>query len=248
MTSQLSNVYFVPDEKVRNFIEGYDSIFKGKLRSYYNFSRVACLADFTDTVQREGVVTTKIAVVSGSSSDPEMSVLTYEALDTFQFDPIGNCFDLDTNWTVSKELFNFEGRYDLVLCSQVFEHIFSPVRGLQNLTKLVKPGGYIWVSVPTINCIHGDPYFYSAGYHPRFLSRLAREVGVQCIHVGGFGSEKYLAAAVLRRWLTHDQLKPGFRRGWDFAFPYLALKDGRKNDNTGKFISDSWALYRRPYT
>ena len=115
-------------------------------------------------------------------------------------------------------------QYDFVLCSQVFEHIYSPFQGLQNLSLITRPGGYIWISIPTINRIHGEPYFYSAGYHPRFLDRLGKEAGLQCVHIGAWGNEKYQTAAVLGRWLTHNQLRLGFHRKFNFAYPYHALK------------------------
>jgi 2-polyprenyl-3-methyl-5-hydroxy-6-metoxy-1,4-benzoquinol methylase len=130
------------------------------------------------------------------------------------------------------------------MCNQVLEHITFPLQGIKNLSYITAPGGYIWVSIPTINCIHGEPWFYSSGYHPRMLKSLGRTVGLEILHIGAWGSRKYLVAAVLGRWLTEKQLKRGFRGMWDLAFPWLALQDGRRSQ-VHKYITDCWVLFRK---
>lgn len=116
---------------------------------------------------------------------------------------------------------------------------------MKNIYHIMKKGGYAWVSVPTINLIHGEPYFYSAGYHPRFLYRLCKELGFEVIHLGAWGSQKYLAYAVQGKWSTSIELKKGFRSKYDIAHPYLSMKDGRKNTTDGRFINDTWALIKK---
>lgn len=99
--------------------------------------------------------------------------------------------------------------------------------------------------MPKINCIHGEPYFYSAGYYSRYLNRLCEEADFEVLHVGPWGNRKYLAYAVQGHWLVHDELKIGFRSKLDFAHLYFAIKDGRKNDRRGSFITDTWVLLKK---
>jgi 2-polyprenyl-3-methyl-5-hydroxy-6-metoxy-1,4-benzoquinol methylase len=41
--------------------------------------------------------------------------------------------------------------YDIVVLSNVLEHSTDPLKLLQNINKILKPGGRIWISVPNIN-------------------------------------------------------------------------------------------------
>ena len=40
------------------------------------------------------------------------------------------------------------GSYDIVLCTEVLEHLLHPDRGIQNLYRAVRPGGWLVVTVP----------------------------------------------------------------------------------------------------
>lgn len=245
-----NNIFqYIDDKTVAAFIKKNDEIFNKKLTRHFNYSRVACLADFQKITPRFDIgQLPKVAVVSGSPGDPELKILSYENLDILDYDACSDSYNLDRDWSTADNFMTKGGAhrcYDFVLCNQVFEHIYSPFQGLKNVSFITRPGGYIWISIPTINCIHGEPYFYSAGYHPRFLHRLGKEAGLECVHIGAWGNKKYLTAAVLGRWLTHDQLRPGFHSKFDFAYPYHALKDGRVNDLSGNFITDCWALFKK---
>src|SRR5262249_28665059 len=105
-----------------------------------------------------------------------------------------------------------------------------------------RPGGYIYISIPTINRIHGEPHFYSSGYHPRFLERLALKNGLDIENIGYWGSLKYLLNAVTGFWLTHNQLAAGPAIG-DMIHG-MEHVDGRANED--RYITDCWALFRKP--
>jgi SAM-dependent methyltransferase len=49
------------------------------------------------------------------------------------------------------------GRYDLVICEQVLEHVENPVTAVGNLKALCAPGGMVLVSTPFLIRIHPHP-------------------------------------------------------------------------------------------
>jgi ubiquinone/menaquinone biosynthesis C-methylase UbiE len=52
-------------------------------------------------------------------------------------------------------------RYDLVLLSQVLEHLREPAAVLTELHRVLKPGGKVWASAPLFYAEHEQPYdFY----------------------------------------------------------------------------------------
>jgi len=249
---EISKIYYPPTKDVIDFIKNYNPKFDGKLSNYFNFSRVVALFDFHRLVTKMNLIDHKnVSVISGSDEEPELEFLGYKNLEILNYDNKTGSFDLDQDWQNTENhefidlVINKKNKYDFVFCNQVLEHVFSPIQAIKNLHYITKKKGYIWISIPTINCIHGDPYFYSSGYHPRYLDRLGKEAGLEVIHVGAFGSRKYLAHAVDGHWCFHDELRPGFKTKRDFAYPYFAIQDGRKNNTNGKFIVDTWALFKK---
>jgi hypothetical protein len=246
------NVFYPSDESVIDFIKIYNKKYDGKLTNYFSYSRVVALSDFHRLIHEMNLNNfLKVSIVSGSMNEPELKLINSEHTDILDFDEDSCMFDLDSDWkSIVKSKRDYskfykEGEYNFVFCNQVLEHIFSPIQAIKNIQYITKKNGFIWITVPTINCIHGEPYFYSAGYHPRFLNRLCKEAGLEIIHIGAFGSRKYLAHAVQGHWCFHDELRPGFRSKRDFAYPYFAIQDGRKNNTNGKFIVDTWALLKK---
>ena len=50
-----------------------------------------------------------------------------------------------------------DGTYDAVICFNTLEHIYDPVSVLNELYRVVKPGGQVHVMVPFMFRIHGHP-------------------------------------------------------------------------------------------
>jgi SAM-dependent methyltransferase len=51
-----------------------------------------------------------------------------------------------------------DGTYDLVICSQVLEHVPEPVAVLKEIRRVLKPGGQAWLSAPLFYEEHETPY------------------------------------------------------------------------------------------
>jgi SAM-dependent methyltransferase len=48
-----------------------------------------------------------------------------------------------------------DGRFDLIICTEVLEHTLQPFGAVAELRRLLRPGGYLLVSVPFNFRIHG---------------------------------------------------------------------------------------------
>lgn len=56
-----------------------------------------------------------------------------------------------------------QNTFDYVLCTEVLEHVPKPVDTIRELSRVLKPGGTLILTVP-MNCLrHFDPYFYTSG-------------------------------------------------------------------------------------
>ena len=60
--------------------------------------------------------------------------------------------------------------FDLVLCTEVLEHVPDPVEAFRKLENLTAPGGCIILTVPLSSLIHQAPFYFASGLSPYFFS------------------------------------------------------------------------------
>lgn len=141
----------------------------------------------------------RICVVGGSQADPELRIFTERAASITILGVEASQVFFDLNDPTS----NCESSFDLVLCSQVLEHVWRPELALHLLATLVRPGGYIWVACPFSNFPHGSPDFYSAGYTNALIEKNLELNGLQVLSSGSVSSKRnYLARHRFRLWLS----------------------------------------------
>jgi hypothetical protein len=147
----------------------------------------------------------RVAIVGGSSKDPEVlvlneiypnSVINYLGIDNYGLEANWVEFDLNEPSVLSHE-------YDLIVCSQVLEHVWNMHQTFKNLVNLVRPNGLIWLNCPTSNIAHGSPEYYSAGYTPEYLEKNMAKHSITSIASGVIGSKRYYRSThVFRLWAT----------------------------------------------
>jgi len=225
---------------VNRFVIDFDRLFDGKLSNLYNYSRVVSLAEFSRLTKEFNLQKQQhVGVVSGSVNEPELKLIDSENISLLNFSEDAK-YDLDLPWKLQPS-----HNFSLTICNQVFEHIFNQHIAIENLIHHTQRDGHIYISIPTINCIHAEPYFYSAGFHPRFLERLALEHNLEVLNIGFWGSHKYLVNAVSGQWLTHNQLKRGLHRLRDLRYPISIFQDGRIRSKNNRYITDCWGLFKK---
>lgn len=60
-------------------------------------------------------------------------------------------------------------KFDVILCTDVLEHVPDASRALEKLCALTKPGGYVVVVVPLLSIMHQPPYWFQPGLSPQFF-------------------------------------------------------------------------------
>ncbi len=79
--------------------------------------------------------------------------------------------------------------FDAVLCTEVLEHVPEPIRVLQEIARVIKPGGRLMLSAPLGSGLHQEPYHFYGGYTPYWYKKFLAEAGFADIKVsanGGF--------------------------------------------------------------
>jgi Methyltransferase domain len=100
------------------------------------------------------------------------------------------------------------GRYDVVICEQVLEHVLDPWGAARNLRLLSRPRGHVIVSTPFLVRIHEMPEIAMRDYWrwtPRGLEAMLENVGLVVDEVGSWGNRACVVGNFdvwpgIRRW------------------------------------------------
>ena len=168
-----------------------------------NFSRSLLCATFLSNFSSScGKNELAVAVVGGYRNEPEIRMLKHLGYDltveTFGIE--GQDFFLDLNDGLSPTI---NKKFDLVLCSQVLEHVYDHNNSFKSLAALLKTDGFLWISCPASNKPHALNSYYSAGFTAEYLAFNLRRFKLHVINFGQIGSLRlYRTIHTLRTWPT----------------------------------------------
>jgi SAM-dependent methyltransferase len=105
--------------------------------------------------------------------------------------------------------------FDAVLCTEVLEHLPDPVRALDEMARLLRPGGTFIITAPFWSLTHFAPYHYATGFNRYFyefhLGRLGFDI-VDMIPNGNFfecvGQELRRVAEMAQQFAGGDKPTP----------------------------------------
>jgi SAM-dependent methyltransferase len=57
-----------------------------------------------------------------------------------------------------------DAAFDVILCSEVLEHVPDPIKAIHEFARLLKPGGKLILTAPFASLVHFAPYHYHTGF------------------------------------------------------------------------------------
>ncbi len=118
-----------------------------------------------------------------------------------------------------------DAELDLVLCTEVLEHVAEPAAALAELARVLRPGGRVVLTVPFVMELHEEPYdFYR--YTPHGLRHLLISAGLTDVEVRPLTGWYSTLSHVLRQCAlaTRDPTAPR-RRTYLASLLMLVLSD-----------------------
>jgi len=94
-----------------------------------------------------------------------------------EIDYKGNIWDIDENNEV----------FDVILCTEVFEHIAYPIETIKEFSRVLKKGGKLILTAP-FNCMrHMDPYYFYSGFSNRWYEEVLPKNGFKIDKINADG-------------------------------------------------------------
>lgn len=119
----------------------------------------------------------------------------YFSHDFNQYDPSGSHSGLhDATWDYPPHDYNCDilripedKQFDVVLCTEVLEHVPDPVSVLTKLFHLTKSNGFIVITVPFLSLKHQAPYWFSSGLSDYWFEYWANHLNLKIIDLNVSG-------------------------------------------------------------
>lgn len=122
-----------------------------------------------------------------------------------KLDYIGNCWEVD-------EKDNF---FDIILCTEVLEHIPYPEAAIKEMSRLLRPGGKLILTVPLASARHMDPYWFQPGLSDNWFNLFLPKYSLHIGKLKKTGSySQFLRTELFRTWAYNK---------WAFLFLLPAL-------------------------
>jgi SAM-dependent methyltransferase len=91
--------------------------------------------------------------------------------------------------------------FDTVLCTELLEHVAEPHLAVEEMSRVLKPGGYLILSVPFVHWVHEQPFdFYR--YTVFGLRHLLEGAGLDVVKVLHRGGAPTVLTDIYVRWLS----------------------------------------------
>jgi SAM-dependent methyltransferase len=161
----------------------------------YDFPRNWCVLDFIEWTKKHNIEIDHLGYTCDSDIELEFIHPSKKTLVSYPE------YDLHTIASTTE----FKNEFDFFLFNQTIEHLYNPFEAMKQVYEIVKPGGYVFTSVPTINIPHMTPVHFN-GYTPMGLAMLFKTANFEIIEIGQWGNFDYIQK------LFGSHSWPGFNR------------------------------------
>lgn len=76
-----------------------------------------------------------------------------------------------------------DASFDVIICTEVLEHILEPIKVIEEFSRILKPGGKVLLSAPLGSGIHQEPHHYYGGFTPFWYKSVLERNGFKEIQV-----------------------------------------------------------------
>jgi SAM-dependent methyltransferase len=135
----------------------------------------------------------------------------YETQDFAQYDgykgPEGQYARIDYVSDIT-EIPVADATFDAILCTEVLEHVPRPIEALQEMARIMRPGGRLFLTAPLGSGLHQEPYHFYGGYTDHWYRKFLTEFGCEVVSIEpNHGFFAHLGQECARFTWQFDRLK-----------------------------------------
>lgn len=190
---EIQTIYYTVVKKDSSYFEKYKYKLPNCPLKVWNYSwnnrdfpRVWGILDFISWIDKYELKEVKDLGFT-NPHDPELELLNAKNNTLLYYPP----YDLH-------QPFPDEFQFDFFVFNQTIEHLYNPFIAIENIFKIIKPGGYVFTSVPTLNIPHDTPIHFN-GYNPMGLAMLFISNGFEVEEIGQWGNAEYITKLFTRQ-------------------------------------------------
>ncbi len=98
-----------------------------------------------------------------------------------------------------------DSSFDIILCTEVLEHIPNPILALTEFQRLLKPGGQLIITAPFCSLTHMAPFFYYSGFSKYFYEHHLSQLGFKIDEISYNGNYYQFLSQEIRRSIHINQ-------------------------------------------
>jgi SAM-dependent methyltransferase len=221
-SSEINELYHEKVDLPESYFNKYKILPKCPVKSYnynwnnYDFPRNWCILDFIEWTKKYNITIENLGYTC--DYDPELEFISPSKKTLISYPD----YDLHN---ISNY---FNNEFDFFLFNQTIEHLYNPFEAIKEIHKIVKTGGYVFTSVPTINIPHQTPIHFN-GFTPMGLAMLFKTANFEIIEIGQWGNFDYIQK------LFNTHAWPG----------YNELNNNNNVMNEKRNVCQCWILARK---
>lgn len=73
--------------------------------------------------------------------------------------------------------------FDAILCTEVLEHVPEPISALKEMSRILKPGGRLFITAPLGSGLHQVPFHFYGGYTPYWYRKFCAQFGLEIVQL-----------------------------------------------------------------
>jgi len=189
--NEINKIYsdFILPKHTEEYLNKYKTLPLNKENNIWKWKgkdipRVISVLEFQRYVENKNFFFKDILSINGNS-DPEYGYLNYENIHNYYY--LDNIINYDLhNLNLDKKDFDF------FMCNQTIEHLYDPCLVLRNIYKHLKPGGILYVNVPSFSMSHDTPHHHYVGLTPTGLGCIVKQAGFEILDIGFWGNTEYI--------------------------------------------------------
>jgi SAM-dependent methyltransferase len=162
-----------------------------------DFPRVIALLEFKNYMEKYNFLFDDVLSFNGSS-DPEYEYLKYNKISNYNYEDNKINNDLH-NLNLDKKDFDF------AMINQTIEHLYDPLRVIENIYSHLKKDGIFYANVPSNNIPHSTPEHYYTGITPVGLGVIVKNAGFKILEIGQWGNKDYLNILFNNGWSDYTK-------------------------------------------